>query len=170
MIVVKMAECSHYTRQWIAAQGTQTLLFSVHFLALGETDSVLTLALLILARAALCYFAFGLAPIASVVHVFRLSHSLIVTERELAALSQNGPFRGLVGRAPMGEDMTKKDFIALANAIRAYNARAVSLDDEFKWEQLATLADFCQSQNPRFNRQRWLDYIAGKCGPNGGKL
>jgi hypothetical protein len=31
------------------------------------------------------------------------------------------------------------------------------------------LADFCRTQNPRFDRERWLDYIAGKCGPNGGK-
>jgi hypothetical protein len=32
------------------------------------------------------------------------------------------------------------------------------------------LADFCKAQNPNFNRDRWLDYIAGKCGKNGGKV
>lgn len=39
---------------------------------------------------------------------------------------------------------------------------------EFCADQVETLADFCQSANPNFNRQRWLDYIAGDCGPNGG--
>lgn len=32
------------------------------------------------------------------------------------------------------------------------------------------LADFCIEQNGRFNRHRWLDYIKGECGPNGGKV
>ena len=31
------------------------------------------------------------------------------------------------------------------------------------------LADFCAAQNPAFNRERWLAYIAGDCGSNGGK-
>jgi hypothetical protein len=57
--------------------------------------------------------------------------------------------------------MTKKHFIALADAIRA--------DRTFTNYQLITLAEFCRDQNPRFDRERWLDYIAGKCGPNGGK-
>ena len=58
--------------------------------------------------------------------------------------------------------MTKKNFIALADVIR---------DDinDFTPNAIERLADFCQSQNPNFNRSRWLDYIAGKCGPNGGK-
>lgn len=58
--------------------------------------------------------------------------------------------------------MTKKQFIALADVIR---------DDinDFHQNTIERLADFCQSQNPAFKRQRWLDYIAGKCGPNGGK-
>jgi hypothetical protein len=38
------------------------------------------------------------------------------------------------------------------------------------------LADFCAAQNSRFDRERWLgrcwndSYIAGECGPNGGKV
>ena len=40
----------------------------------------------------------------------------------------------------------------------------------FNEEQIALLATFCASQNPRFNRERWLDYIAGKCGPSGGAV
>jgi len=59
--------------------------------------------------------------------------------------------------------MSKKHFIALADAIRL--AAVPFLD-----AQIEELADFCQSQNNQFNRERWLDYIAGKCGPNGGKV
>lgn len=59
--------------------------------------------------------------------------------------------------------MSKKHFIELANMIRS--SRSDWSDD-----QLPMLADFCQSQNPRFNRQRWLNYVNGRCGPNGGKV
>ena len=58
--------------------------------------------------------------------------------------------------------MTKKHFIALADAIKAYD------ETNFAPLQLAMLADFCQSLNPNFNRERWLGYIAGTNGPNGG--
>jgi hypothetical protein len=65
--------------------------------------------------------------------------------------------------------MSKKDFIALADAIRQHNrypGNSVAFDEH----QLATLAEFCKSQNPAFKRDRWLDYIAGRCGPNGGTV
>lgn len=62
--------------------------------------------------------------------------------------------------------MTKKHFIALADAIREHNKYAVNPFDE---EQIKRLAQFCQSQNSNFNHDRWFAYIAGKCGPNGGK-
>jgi hypothetical protein len=62
--------------------------------------------------------------------------------------------------------MTKKDFIYLADVIRKHNADNPAY--EFGLVQLQTLAGFCLDSNPRFNRTRWLDYIAGKCGPNGG--
>ncbi len=61
--------------------------------------------------------------------------------------------------------MTKKHFIALADKIRAHNATTRAA---FTQDQLDTLAGFCMDQNPAFNYDRWLDYIAGKCGPNGG--
>jgi hypothetical protein len=68
--------------------------------------------------------------------------------------------------------MTKKGFIALADAIKAHNAVDTKTVGghicRFTSEEINTLADFCKSQNPAFNRQRWLDYIAGKCGKNGG--
>ena len=67
--------------------------------------------------------------------------------------------------------MSKKDFIALADAIRESNERFESgavTAKRFTEEHCCVLADFCQSQNRNFMRERWLDYIAGKCGPNGG--
>lgn len=76
--------------------------------------------------------------------------------------------------------MTKKHFIALANVLKGIEAQESSgrdsyddgLADGAAYQYQATidaLADFCQSQNPRFYRARWLAYIAGECGPNGGR-
>lgn len=65
--------------------------------------------------------------------------------------------------------MTKKNFIALADAIRAYSENASLPADKISIP-VAVLADFCAAQNPNFDRQRWLDYIAGNCGKNGGKV
>ena len=59
--------------------------------------------------------------------------------------------------------MTKKHFIALADAIKQTHVTFTS-------EHLDVLADFCREQNPRFDRARWLGYIRGENGPNGGKL
>ena len=72
--------------------------------------------------------------------------------------------------------MTKKDFIALADCLRAHNERNLNAFGvnagrmNFSSECIGTLADFCARQNPRFNRQLWMEYIAGKCGPNGGSI
>lgn len=57
--------------------------------------------------------------------------------------------------------MTKKHFIALADAIKDKNVPIPILE---------ALADFCQQQNPRFNRNRWYGYIRGSNGPNGGAI
>ena len=35
--------------------------------------------------------------------------------------------------------------------------------------RLYVAGDFCAAQNLAFNRERWLAYTAGDCGPNGGK-
>ena len=69
--------------------------------------------------------------------------------------------------------MTKRHFIALADTIRAYKQMRVHfqcVSPPFDDDQIGVLADFCQTQNPRFNRQLWLDYVNGKCGPSGGKV
>ena len=36
--------------------------------------------------------------------------------------------------------------------------------------QIAALAEFCREQNSDFKRDRWLQYIDGKCGQNGGSI
>lgn len=65
--------------------------------------------------------------------------------------------------------MTKKNFIALADAVRDYNANAEACGQRrFDARQTELLADFCQSQNSNFNRPRWIGYIAGTNGKNGG--
>ena len=72
--------------------------------------------------------------------------------------------------------MRKKHFIALADAIRKYNAGAFPAGThtvsplQFTYTQILALADFCSSCNPHFNRKRWLAYINGECWPNGGKV
>ena len=65
--------------------------------------------------------------------------------------------------------MTKKHFVALADMIRRYNqASGESSRFDFDADHIKALADWCQSQNSQFNRARWIAYIAGTCGPNGG--
>ena len=79
--------------------------------------------------------------------------------------------------------MTKKHFIELADALRASKPKGYvqqgsigSISGAYgeqlgQWmRDVAEVADFCASQNPHFNRARWLAYIAGECGPNGGKV
>lgn len=65
--------------------------------------------------------------------------------------------------------MSKKHFIELAARIRSWN-RTTRVGEGFSEAQLNLLADFLKWTNPRFNRERWLAYIAGECGPNGGAV
>lgn len=66
--------------------------------------------------------------------------------------------------------MTKKDFIALADFIKQHNNNPDVDESGFSELQIEILADFCQKQNPNFNRERWISYIKGECGKNGGKV
>ena len=59
--------------------------------------------------------------------------------------------------------MTKKDVVALANALRIHNQTA-DARTEFTPDHLRILADFWAAQYPDFNRERWIDSIAGECG------
>jgi hypothetical protein len=66
--------------------------------------------------------------------------------------------------------VSKKHFIALAECMK--EARPIMHEDTDKFRQwyndVLALARFCQEQNPRFNRERWIGYIKGENGPNGG--
>jgi hypothetical protein len=68
--------------------------------------------------------------------------------------------------------ITKKDFIALADVLKRNSpdseSNALEVEQPFFDSIINDIADFCQSQNPRFNRERWIGYIKGECGPNGG--
>ena len=72
--------------------------------------------------------------------------------------------------------MTKKHFIALADVMRDLKPSRLmdsALYGARNYQYLRTLdelARFCKSQNPAFNRERWIDYINGECGPGGGKV
>lgn len=78
--------------------------------------------------------------------------------------------------------MSKKHFIALADVVRRLQpdmgvpaslstpqAHAEKDGRQAQWLLMRdALADFCAAQNGNFKRDRWLGYIAGECGPNGG--
>ena len=67
--------------------------------------------------------------------------------------------------------MSKKHFIALADAIRDHNRIAINNGEiPFTPDQIDILAHFCRMQNGQFNRERWLGYIAGENGPCGGTV
>lgn len=66
--------------------------------------------------------------------------------------------------------MSKQNFIALADAIRHHNKLAERGNGTqlFSRDQIDTLAQFCRAQNGAFNYLRWIGYIDGLNGPNGG--
>jgi len=65
--------------------------------------------------------------------------------------------------------MTKKNFVALADRIKMFNRFET---EPFTQKQIEELASFCASQSSGegFKKERWLQYIAGQCGKNGGKV
>jgi len=65
--------------------------------------------------------------------------------------------------------MTKKHFIALADAVRVFNETRVTGEAKFSCEHIYALGTFCKDHNPAFNRDRFERYIAGECGPSGGQ-
>lgn len=66
--------------------------------------------------------------------------------------------------------MSKKHFIALADHLRYYLPGNPDFTAKQRELIIGIMADFCQSQNPQFMRERWLGYIAGINGRNGGKV
>lgn len=65
----------------------------------------------------------------------------------------------------MRTTLPKKELIALADTVRAMRGT----DSQLSFIQEEKLAEFCASRNPRFSKQRWLDYVHGEAGPNGGR-
>lgn len=63
--------------------------------------------------------------------------------------------------------MSKKDFIALAEYVKSFNKYT---SEGFTQNQITVLANFCEQQNPLFNRERWISYIKGEVGPSGGAI
>lgn len=63
--------------------------------------------------------------------------------------------------------MSKKDFIALADALRPFYREEAEHTAETPEEILRAIVLFCHDQNPLFKAQRWTDYLHGKCGPGG---
>jgi hypothetical protein len=57
--------------------------------------------------------------------------------------------------------MSKKDFIELADSLRGLVVPE---------EVLEAIIGFCRSRNGRFDEGRFRGYLAGKCGPSGGKV
>lgn len=67
--------------------------------------------------------------------------------------------------------MSKKDFIAIADIIRRHNSEVTSGSNSyFGARHLDILAQVFRQQNPAFKTDRWLGYIAGTNGQNGGKI
>lgn len=73
--------------------------------------------------------------------------------------------------------MSKKDFIALVDALRRTEPTVMDaltqgdvMTRHSQWVTIVrAIADVCAATNPQFKRDRWMDYINGECGPNGGK-
>jgi hypothetical protein len=68
--------------------------------------------------------------------------------------------------------MSKRDFVALADSLRAEKpGENWNPNKQVQWElDVKAVADVCARSNPRFMRERWMDYVNGLCGPNGGSL
>ena len=57
--------------------------------------------------------------------------------------------------------MSKKHFIALADVLRGERVPPAVLD---------AICRFRREQNRQFNEERFRQYLAGECGPCGGKI
>jgi hypothetical protein len=62
--------------------------------------------------------------------------------------------------------ITKKYLIAVGQLIK--DARGTS--DEFSTSQIHSMASMFRRHNPRFSRERWIGFVMGVNGPNGGAI
>lgn len=65
--------------------------------------------------------------------------------------------------------MSKKHFIALADALRAQKpADHWDPKQKVQWElDVKAVASICAHFNYNFNRDLWMRYVNGECGPSG---
>jgi hypothetical protein len=78
----------------------------------------------------------------------------------------DGRLNRTVGYLRRYRTMSKKDFIRLGDYIRD----CAPYCEPFTERQVEHLANFCHHSNPRFNRERWLAFVKGECGPCGGRV
>jgi hypothetical protein len=64
--------------------------------------------------------------------------------------------------------MSKADFIELANVIR--NLPVMDRGFLDRALMIEALAAFCANRSASFKKGVWLDYVYGRCGPNGGSV
>ena len=84
--------------------------------------------------------------------------------------------RNVLIKKGFGSARISKDGVTVAKSVELADhmeselagGRLADLADQQRSDLLDVIADFCANQNPHFNRARWLGYIAGTCGPNGG--
>ncbi len=55
--------------------------------------------------------------------------------------------------------MTKKDFVALADAILKHNRRVKPGKEQFNTNQMYTLINFCKTRSKNFDATKWIKYI-----------
>ncbi len=77
-------------------------------------------------------------------------------------------------RVGRGGHMSKKHFIALADALKGVrpldNTPGASLAITYWKDTIDEVAKVCYRFNPQFDRGLWVSYIMGECGPSGGTV
>jgi hypothetical protein len=68
----------------------------------------------------------------------------------------------------LAEGPSNKDYVALADHIKMHNS-ITAPENHFNDTHLSSLADHMKSQNSAFMKDRWLGYVKGSNGKNGGK-
>ena len=67
--------------------------------------------------------------------------------------------------------MSKKHFIALADRLICEQSHFVTYYSQDAFNAMVDIiCRFCRGENFRFNEDRFRSYIAGECGPNGGRV
>jgi hypothetical protein len=62
--------------------------------------------------------------------------------------------------------ITKKELIAIGGFMK----EKVGTPDQFTIQQVHDMATFLRTRNQRFDRAKWIGFVTGANGPNGGKI